>query len=319
MAKDVVSQPQNVEKSIGAPAQTAQAMANDSQPSAGQGKTNFAQIEGQTKSLVIAGTLPALLLQDSDAKAGTTGTKIDATGTKTDATGAKTDATGAKTTATGATEANSASSIADDGRPLNSAQVAAEATKLEPMVKQFMNSTDVATQKQALNSYQAEVANVVSHGTTSTNQVFNSLSGILNTDPQMNAYVNPKYYTDGTPAMDVENKTLNENKLETTLFTAVGNSSIITNGTDGSAYTFNRTTALVNGKPGATTPTDKGTKAPSSSNGAGGGYDSPAPAPAAAQASPYVQLSNGQIGYDNGITTSWTNGTGIHTGIDGQQ
>ena len=326
MAKDVVSQPQNVEKSIGAPAQTAEAMSNDSQPTAGQGKTNFSQIEGQTKSLVAAGTLPGLTLEGSSTKHNDATTKLDSTtpnpitikpGTQ-DASPAKT-ATSVKTDATIATQANSATTIADDGKPLTAAQVTAETNTLAPMVNQYLNATDTGTQEQALNAYQAEVSKVASHGGASTRQVFSSVSSELSKDSSMSLYTAANEYTDGTPSLEVDDKTRNAKQQLPQLFSVFGSGALLTNASDNAVTTFKRETTVATGKVGNTTTTDRIPAPAAPSNvaaGGGGGGDRSAPA-RPAQTSGYVQLPDGSIGYDNGITTSWTNESGIHTGIDG--
>ena len=66
MSKGGASQPHNVEKSIGVPAKAGVSMAQESEPSAGQGKIDYAQIKGETRSLVIAGDLPQLTFQGTD-------------------------------------------------------------------------------------------------------------------------------------------------------------------------------------------------------------------------------------------------------------
>jgi hypothetical protein len=108
MGKDAASQPENVEMPVVIPTLGSVALPKESEPSAGQGKINYALIQDQTKSLVIAGNLPRLTLQDSDSsrsKPNATTAESDATTAKFGAIAARPDAISAKTDATCTTDA----------------------------------------------------------------------------------------------------------------------------------------------------------------------------------------------------------------------
>jgi hypothetical protein len=71
--------------------------------------------------------------------------------------------------------------------PLSYADVHKEASKLDPMVKQFLASNNYDTQKNAITNIQNELQTLIPHGLDSTTQVLDQVASDLKNDKSVNA------------------------------------------------------------------------------------------------------------------------------------
>ena len=147
----------------------------------------------------------------------------------------------------------------DNKTPLSYADVHKEASKLDPMVKQFLASNNYDTQKNAITNIQNELQTLIPHGFDSTTQVLDQVASDLKNDKSVNADIQTNVLiSPNTASIGVINHKTTPGLPEngpTGLSIYSTPDLLLTAGNDGNATNLSVSSSVKNGIAG--TPTDK--------------------------------------------------------------